>query len=77
MEGNTTLRWFGHVAVDRGFVTLEELVNALNIQAMDKVEKKKHRRIGEILLDQGRMTTLQVNEVLSFLAKDHTETYAQ
>jgi hypothetical protein len=77
VEGNTTLRWFGHVAVDRGFVTLEELVNALNIQAMDKVEKKKHRRIGEILLEKGHMTTLQVNEVLSFLAKDRTETYSQ
>ena len=77
MEGDTTLKWFGHVAIDRGFVTLEELVNALNIQAMDKIEKKKHRRIGEILLQQGLMTSSQIGEVLAFLEKNCTEGYSQ
>ncbi|MFO7738734.1 MAG: hypothetical protein R6V46_09685 [Desulfatiglandaceae bacterium] len=77
MEGETTLKWFGHVAIDRGFVTLEELVNALNIQAMDKIEKKKHRRIGEILLQQGLMTSSQIGEVLAFLEKNYTEGYSQ
>ena len=77
MEGDTTLKWFGHVAVDRGFVTLEVLVNALNIQAMDKIEKKKHRRIGEILLQQGLMTSSQIGEVLAFLEKNCTEGYSQ
>jgi hypothetical protein len=77
MGVETTLKWFGHVAVDRGFVTLEELVNALNVQAMDKIEKKKHRRIGEILLQQGRMTSSQIGEVLAFLAKDDVEGYSQ
>jgi len=77
VEGDTTLKWFGHVAIDRGFVTLEELVNALNIQAMDKIEKKKHRRIGEILLQQGLMTSSQIGEVLALLAKENTESYSQ
>ena len=60
---------FGMAAVDKGFVKTEDVIKALEIQYKENVFSEKHRRIGEILNDQGLMTTEQIDEVLESLEK--------
>jgi hypothetical protein len=55
---------FGTIAIDMGFITQEQLVEALTIQVRDNIMKKPHRMIGEILVDQGWLTEDQRQEVL-------------
>lgn len=55
---------FGIIAVEKGFVTAEQIVNALEIQVKEDLSSGKHQRIGMILLEQGYITLQQVNEVL-------------
>jgi hypothetical protein len=60
---------FGMVAVDKGFVKTEDVIEALEIQYKENVFSEKHRLIGDILNDQGLMTTEQINEVLQILGE--------
>lgn len=55
---------FGIIAVEKGFVTADQVVNALEIQVKEDLSTGKHQRIGMILLEQGHVTLDQVNEVL-------------
>ena len=58
---------FGTIAVEKGFITTEELMEAMAIQANENVEESKHRLIGQILLDEGLLTESQIDEVLEAL----------
>ena len=58
---------FGVVAVKGGFITPEQLTDALTIQVLEELEGDKRRLIGEILLEKGYITTDQIEEVLDFL----------
>ena len=55
---------FGAIAIEKGFITAVELLEAMRIQIMEDIELKKHRPIGAILLDEGAITGQQLNEVL-------------
>lgn len=55
---------FGIVAVEKGFVTADQVVNALEVQVKEDLSSGKHQRIGMILLEQGHITLQQVDEVL-------------
>jgi hypothetical protein len=55
---------FGTIAIDMGFITPDQLVEALTIQVRDNILNKAHRKIGEILVEQGWMTEEQQGEVL-------------
>jgi hypothetical protein len=60
---------FGTIAVEKGFITIDQLVKAMNIQVVENVEKGKHRHLGTILFEQGLITNQQIDEVLSYLGK--------
>ena len=60
---------FGTVAVKKGFVGADHVVEALKIQVMENIEKREHRFIGKILLEQGLITNSQIEEVLKSLGK--------
>ena len=64
----TDLR-FGILAVQKGFVTKDDIFNALDIQLNEDFSIGKHRLIGRILLDEGLMTDVQVSEVVKGLPK--------
>ncbi|MGD8983426.1 MAG: hypothetical protein PVH99_10580 [Desulfobacteraceae bacterium] len=64
METEQLERRFGIVAVEKGFVSPEQIREALEIQVTENVEKKKHRFIGTILVDEGYMNHSQISEVL-------------
>lgn len=55
---------FGMAAVKRGFITPEQLREAMIEQLDVNLETKVHRLIGEILHEKGWMTLGQIEETL-------------
>ena len=55
---------FGSVAIDKGFITLENLIEAMKIQILENLQGLDHRLIGQILWEEGYIKTEQINEVL-------------
>ncbi len=62
-------RRFGTVAVEKGYITLQQLLEAMNIQIIDEIENGRHRLIGAILYERRYITGEQINEVLASLGK--------
>ncbi|MBU0910040.1 MAG: hypothetical protein KKA54_06785 [Proteobacteria bacterium] len=60
---------FGVIAIESGYVTPKEFVDALKIQVMEDIEKGQHRLIGRILLEQGIITLEQIDKVLGKIGK--------
>jgi hypothetical protein len=54
---------FGMIAIEKGFITHGDLVNALSVQIAEDIKKERHRLIGEILLDMDVMTASQIEDV--------------
>ncbi len=69
METGHLEKRFGVLAVQKGFVTPEQVIEALRIEVMEDIEKGKHRVIGRILLEQGLITLLQIDSVLETMGK--------
>ena len=63
-------RRFGVSAVAMGFVTADQVIEALRIQVMEDIEKGKHRLIGLILLEQRLITLSQIERVMASLGKN-------
>jgi len=55
---------FGTVAVEKGFITKEELFEVIKIQISDELKDNERRLIGQILYDKGYITTDQIDDVL-------------
>ena len=55
---------FGDIALGKGFVTSEQVLRAIEIQVTEDLGGKKHRLIGQILLELGYLSTSQVNTIL-------------
>ena len=60
---------FGSTAVDKGFITKDQLIEALELQARENVEEGKHRLLGQIFVDEGLLTTSQVDEILETMSQ--------
>jgi hypothetical protein len=60
-------KFFGEVALEKRFVSAEQLYEALTIQARDKVEGKPERLLGQILLELGHINEDQIRQVLDIL----------
>jgi hypothetical protein len=60
-------KFFGEVALEKRFVTADQLYEALTIQARDKVDGKPERLLGQILLELGHMNEEQIRQVLDIL----------
>ncbi len=57
-------RFFGEVALERGLVEVEDLIDALKTQAETQRRGKPRKRVGRILLENGDISSLGVREVL-------------
>jgi hypothetical protein len=55
---------FGTIAIEKGFIALDHLMEALEIQVIEDLEGIKSRLIGQILLEKGYITNIQINKVL-------------
>jgi len=60
---------FGMIAVDKGFVTADQLKEALIEQADDNLSNRPHRLIGRIFFDKGWITDAQIDIVMNELFK--------
>ena len=54
---------FGIIAIEKGFITSEDLIEALKVQVGEDIEEGTHRLIGEILLDMDKMTAMEIEMV--------------
>lgn len=70
MEKEHHEKRFGVLAVEKGYVTADQVIEGLKIQVMEDVEKGRHRLIGVILLEQGFITTAQLIDVLEAMGKN-------
>jgi hypothetical protein len=61
---------FGMKALDMGFVTIDQVLEALSAQAMENYTNKRHKLLGTIFVEKGWMTTEQVGKVLESNAED-------
>ena len=55
---------FGALALNEGFVNVEQIIEALSIQLKENIETKKNRPIGEILVQLGYINTKELKELL-------------
>jgi len=55
---------FGIVAVKKGFISQEQLLEALKAQLAEDLKGIKHRLIGQILQAKNYLTMIQTDEVL-------------
>jgi hypothetical protein len=69
MEKEHLEKRFGVLAVEKGYVTPYQVIEALKIQVTEDMEKSKHRPIGVILSEQGLLTTSQLIDVLESMGK--------
>lgn len=64
---------FGTIAVELGIIGNRQLLVAMNIQIEDDLAGKKHRLIGEILMEGGIITKDQVKAVLAEMGINERE----
>jgi len=55
---------FGTIAVEKGFVAPEQVLEAIKIQLIENMKKNKHRPLGTIMVELGLMTKSQIDEIL-------------
>ncbi len=60
---------FGRLAVEKGFITPEQLKEAVTEQIDDNISGRPHRVIGTILFEKGWLTSEQLEGVLIELFK--------
>lgn len=60
---------FGKIAVDQGFLTAEQLKDALVEQLNDNLANRPHRVIGAICFEHGWLTPGQIDQILNQLFK--------
>ena len=70
MEMEHLEKRFGVLAVEKGVITANQVIDALRVQVMEDIEKGKHRLIGRILLEQGLITLSQIDDVLRSMGKN-------
>jgi hypothetical protein len=58
---------FGIIAVEKGFITADDLVKGLTVQVKEDLCRVRHRLLGEIFFETGVMTDRQVEEVVSHI----------
>lgn len=64
LSDNIELR-FGQLAIKMGYITLQQLIDAVAIQILEEYQNSSHRLIGMILVEKGFMTLDEVHDVLS------------
>ena len=64
---------FGNIAVEKGFITSDQLIHALNTQVQEECDRSRHRLIGQILLELNLISAEQIKEVLAVLFTKENE----
>lgn len=62
---------FGTVAIEKGYITKEELLEAMMVQIESDLDKTEPKLIGSILHDLHYMTAQQIDKVLESLSNPY------
>jgi len=62
---------FGMIAIEKGFVTADQVLKALNKQLEEQAETGIHSWIGTILSEMGALTLAHLDEVIRELEKHY------
>jgi hypothetical protein len=65
---------FGAVAIEKGFITRDQFVEAMAMQIDNDLDGFESKAIGSILQAMGYMTSSEVDEVLEVLGIDRSPT---
>jgi Tat protein secretion system quality control protein TatD with DNase activity len=60
---------FGQIAVEQGFLSPQQVQEAITEQIEEDLSHKPHRLIGEICLEKGWLTPRQIEIVLDEIVK--------
>ena len=60
-------KFFGEIALEKRFVSADQLYEALTLQARNRVEGVIEKQLGQILLELRYMDEEQIREVLDVL----------
>ena len=63
---------FGVLAVKKGLITPAQALEALETQFQEELFEDRHRRVGEILIAKGLLSSTQVKALLNELNKMRT-----
>jgi hypothetical protein len=66
-EMSDRYKFFGEIALEKRFVSADQLYEALTLQARNRVEGVIEKQLGQILLEFGYMDEEQIREVLDVL----------
>jgi len=69
MEVERLEKRFGVTAVKKGFITSDQLVEALAIQVAEDIATGDHDLVGKILFKQGIITMEQIDAILEAMGK--------
>ena len=58
---------FGEIALEKRFVSAEQLYEALTLQARNRVDGVIEKQLGQLLLELGHINEEQISEVLDVL----------
>jgi hypothetical protein len=72
-----TEKRFGTIAVEKGYITIDQLMDALGIQVRENLAGAKHRLIGKILYDLGFLTIEQIGRVVASMGSKGVSTHSQ
>ena len=64
METEFIEKRFGVTAVKKGYITSDQLIEALAVQVAEDISTGDHDLIGRILFEQGLLTLERIDEVL-------------
>ncbi|MDB9823506.1 hypothetical protein OAC89_07395 [Deltaproteobacteria bacterium] len=56
---------FGIIAIEKGYITPDNLIETLRVQVEEDIDYKTHRLIGEILMERNYINAAQIQEVLN------------
>jgi hypothetical protein len=68
MTAQSHQKRFGTIAVEKGFITDDQLIEALTVQIRDNMSGKAHRLTGTILFELKYMDARQIDDVLRCMA---------
>jgi hypothetical protein len=54
---------FGTIAIEKGFITQEQLFEVLKIQVSEELAGNERCLVGQILFDKGHIRTEQIDEI--------------
>ena len=60
---------FATLAMEKGFIDLDQFTEAMRAQIMEDIAGVKHRRVGEILLEMGYISASEISEILAEMNK--------